>query len=37
VLPVEKRMFDQPVDTRPKGLILPRSLAADSHAHTRQE
>ena len=29
VLPVEKRMFDQPVDTRPKSLILPRSLAAD--------
>jgi len=29
ILPVEKRMFDQPVETRGKGLILPRSLAAD--------
>jgi hypothetical protein len=29
VLPVEKRMFDQPIETRTKGLILPRSLAAD--------
>jgi hypothetical protein len=29
VLPVEKRMFDPSAETRTKGLILPRSLAAD--------
>jgi hypothetical protein len=28
VLPVENRMFQQPLETR-KGLIFPRSLAAD--------
>jgi hypothetical protein len=29
VLPVENKMFERPPETRGKGLILPRSLAAD--------
>ena len=29
VLPVEKRMFERPVETLAKRVILPRSLAAD--------
>jgi hypothetical protein len=29
VLPVENKMFERPIETRGKGLILPRSLAAD--------
>jgi hypothetical protein len=29
VLPVEKRLFEQPIETHTKGLILPRSLATD--------
>jgi hypothetical protein len=28
-LPAENRMFEPPAETRAKGLILPRSLAAD--------
>jgi hypothetical protein len=30
ILPVEKKLFERPAETRAKGLILPRSLAADS-------
>lgn len=29
LLPVENKMFERPTETRAKGLILPRSLAAD--------
>jgi len=29
VLPAENRLFERPLDSRGKGLILPRSLAAD--------
>jgi hypothetical protein len=29
VLPAENRMFDPPIETRARGVILPRSLAAD--------
>jgi hypothetical protein len=29
MLPIEKKMFEQPIQPDTKGLILPRSLAAD--------
>ena len=29
VLPIENKMFERPIETRTKGVILPRSLAAD--------
>ena len=35
-LPVENKMFEQPPDTR-KGIILPRSLAADRVRKKKKE
>jgi hypothetical protein len=29
VLPIENKMFERPIEARGKGLIVPRSLAAD--------
>ena len=37
LLPVENRMLERTADTRGKGLILPRSLAADSRKRARNK
>ena len=36
VLPVEHRMFQQPSESRTKGVILPRDLAADRPRKSRK-
>ena len=37
VLPVENRLFDRSTETRSKGLVLPRSLAADRSPKSKKK